>query len=144
MAFILLKSSSNRGIGPLIFYRKMCLIPLLVGVGYKNLISGNPRSKSSNCREFCSDRFGTNIKAIGQKLIWNSLFSYHGVWSLPATGNWASNYCLCSSFYNFKDILILFVAIPMYFRSGKTLSMFVFTLGYNLSQQFGKMYFFKA
>ena len=31
-----------------------------IDVGYKNLISGNPRSKSSNCREFCSDRFGTN------------------------------------------------------------------------------------
>ena len=60
---------------------------LRVGVGYKNLISGNPRSKSSNCREFCSDRFDTNIKAIGQNFRWFSLFSYHGVWSLPAAGN---------------------------------------------------------
>ena len=66
-------------------------------------------------------------------------FRIIGVWSLPATGNRALNHCLCSSFYSFKDILILFVAISMYFRSGKTLSMFVFTLGYNLSQKFGKM-----
>ena len=42
-----------------------------------------------------------------------------GVGSLVATRHWAWNYGFCINSINNKDILVLFVVIPMYFRSGK-------------------------
>ena len=43
-----------------------------------------------------------------------------GVGSLVATRHWAWNYGFCFNFINNNDILVLIVAIPMYFMSGKT------------------------
>ena len=41
---------------------------LLIGVGYKNEVSRNPRCNSLNERGLFPEQFGTNFIAIGQKL----------------------------------------------------------------------------
>ena len=60
------------------FYTNTSLkIRIIIGVGYTGVIFGNPRSKSSNERGFSPEHFGTNIKAIGQKLRWSRPKTYH-------------------------------------------------------------------
>ena len=48
-----------------------------------------------------------------------SIFRDAGVRILRFTRHWAWNYGFCINSINNKDILVLFVVIPMYFRSGK-------------------------
>ena len=45
--------------------------------GLKRDVFRNPRSKSSNERGLSPEHFGTNIKAIGQKLRWSRPKTYH-------------------------------------------------------------------
>ena len=48
------------------------------------------------------------------------IFRDAGVRFLRFTRHWAWNYGFCFNFINNNDILVLIVAIPMYFMSGKT------------------------
>ena len=75
-----------------------------VGVGYKSVIFGNPRSKSLNERGLSSEHFGTNIKAFGQKLSRRKPKTYHRGGFLTVTENRAWNYGFCSNFGNYKDM----------------------------------------
>ena len=53
--------------------KRLCCVLFSLGLR----MDYHKRKVDTNCREFCSDRFGTNIKVIGQNFRWFSLFSYH-------------------------------------------------------------------
>ena len=87
--------------------------------GKKNDMFRINAATDSKVAQFISEHFGTNDIEIGQKLWLRRHFSWRGVRFLRFTRHRAWNYGFCINSINNKDILVLFVVIPMYFRSGK-------------------------